>query len=262
MAKRKSRRRPAKVTEILVEAPTNQSRARRRSSTNPSTGLRLSRPVTMPAAAGIVFGKSVPRLRSEGVSTILTNCEVNLGVVVTTGVTQVVRECAPFEVGQWLAGIAANFSKWRWLRLRFLYVPYCPTTLQGSLHMGFVYDDLDSNPTTVEAMSTLSGYTTSPLWNGAQCAPALSSVKSVVPTGSVCAVLDVTRLSKPWYPFLTAAGYTDVTETTTALGNMYSPGKLVILTIDGSSSTAVGCGRLYAQYEIELIEPIASSLNR
>lgn len=214
----------------------------------------------VPASAGVMLGRSNPYVRSNGNGTIVQNVEVAANVAVSATVGNQVVQCNPVQVGAWLTGLAANYSKWRWRSLRFFYVPVCPTSTPGSIHMGLQYDNVDAAPSTVATISALSEYTTGPVWNGFEAASALSRFKSGVPGGSVCVCVDVTRAARPWYPYITQASFQAQANIAVSLSNEFSPARLIILTSDGPV-VAVSAGRVYAQYEIELIEPIAASTN-
>lgn len=125
--------------------------------------------------------------------------------------------------------------------------------------MGFLYDQLDTLPLTVAAMSSLQGYVTGPVWSGSEAAIALQSARC--PPGSICCDLDVKRLGKAWYPYVTDAGFVNQSTIALALGNMYSPARLLVKTTDGASTTPVSAGRLMVSYSVELIEPMPTANN-
>lgn len=207
------------------------------------------------------MGKSVPNIQTKGLSTYLCNVEALIPVtILATGLpTTFTSLCAPFAIQSWLNGIAVNFSKWRWVKLRYIYFPVVSTANDGSFHMGLQYDTLDTSPTTVAQMSALSKYTTGPIWNGYQAAPALSSCRSPIPVGAMVVEVDVNRFSKPWYPYITQTGYTAQTATFPSLGDIFVPAKLIMMSSDGNAALTVG--RVYVQYEIELIEPEPAAMN-
>jgi len=168
----------------------------------------------------------------------------------------------PYTVGTWLRGVAANWSKWQWLYLRFIYIPSTGTDTAGSVHMGFLYDQYDTVPSTALQMTSLSRYTSGPVWSGSEASSMLSNPSMKCPPGAICCELDVTRLEKPWYSYVNSADFTAAITVNSAIGNIYSPSRLVVLSADGVNSTAVACGRVMVQYGIKLIEPITSALNQ
>lgn len=127
--------------------------------------------------------------------------------------------------------------------------------------MGFLYDFPDTVPTSISQMSCLSGFTTGPVWSGADGTPLLSVPNQKCPPGALCSVLDVNRAEKMWYPFVTPASLTTDVTVSASLGNMYVPARLVVASADGVSTTVLGAGRVYAVYSIDVIEPIVSTLN-
>lgn len=214
-----------------------------------------------PASAGLVLGSSMPWFRSDGRAFCVTNSEVVRTLSVSTGSTSGVTWFAPFDVGPWILGQAAGFSKWRFKRLRYFYIPTCPTSTTGSIHLGLQYDSLDTAPSTVQAISASYAYTTGPCWSGYQASSALSDFDTSIPEDAIAVEVDVTRFSLSWYPFTTLTAFTAQGTTLLSAQNSYAPGRLVFVTADGTSSTPIQIGRLYSQYEIEFIEPIAANLN-
>lgn len=223
----------------------------------------MVRPIVAPASAGAIIGRPTPSLRSRQGITVVTSVEEVATLAVSSTLTPQVLQCIPSTLTTWLRGVAANWSKWHWTVLKYIYVPTCPTSTTGSMHMGFLYDSTDSVPTTVAQMATLQGYVTGPVWSGSEGATLLDSLNpsKPCPPGGVCTQLDVNRSTQYWYPYVTAAELTTELTVSSSLGNMRSPARLALATADGSGTTAVNCGRLYAVYRVELIEPIASALN-
>lgn len=220
----------------------------------------MSRQVSAPASAGLVLGRSDPLLRSAGGSVVINNVESILQLTVGATQSSAVVQMAPFALGSWFNGLAACWSKWRLRKLRYLYVPTCPTSVSGSIHMGLQYDSVDSAPTTVTGISATYRYTSGPVWSGFQVASVLSYPERAPPPEAICCDVDVTRLSLPWYPYITSANFTQQGQIAISTQNSYSPGRLVIVTADGPA-TSVAAGRLYAQYSVELIEPVPASQN-
>jgi hypothetical protein len=195
-----------------------------------------------------------------GSTTTITNVEAVTNLSVATAASVVTVPCAPAFTGLWLGALAANWGKWRWKKLRFLYIPICPTSTQGSVHFAFQYDSWDTAPSNVFQISAMSHYTTGPVWSGFQAAPCLSHYEGKCPEGSIVADLDISRNDKRYYPFVTLADYNTLVAATIQLGNMYSPAKLQVLTADGTA-TVTACGRLYVMYEVEVFEPLIPNLN-
>lgn len=190
----------------------------------------------MPVSAGVVFGKSNPIVRSSGQSTFVSNVEVNALFQVSSTFTPSVIQCMPSVVGPWLTGVASNWSKFRWRKLRWIYLPVCPTTTLGSVHMGLQYDNVDATPTSVTQMSALQSYTTGPVWNGFQAGPLLSGFSAPCPDGSIVVNVDVTRFERPWYSYITQASFATQNTIAISLANMFSPARIIFAATDGTLS--------------------------
>jgi len=211
-----------------------------------------------PAAAGVILGRPKPSISTNGSGSVcLINTEQISGVATTTAFTAAVLRLVPSTL-PWLSGIAANFSKWRWLSLRVIYIPQASTGTSGSFHMGFQYDDTDTNPTSSANMSMLYAYTTGPAWAGWEGAELMQKPYLSPPPGSIVSVLDVTRFDKPWYAYITSTNLSALSPplTPTVSGNLYCPAELVYA-FEAGPVSPVGAGQLYIQYEVEMIEPIA-----
>nr|UHS71665.1 MAG: putative coat protein P3 [Sobemovirus sp.] len=266
MAKnRNSRAKNLAVVEKVVMPMISQRLQRRPrrgkpATSNPTSGLKVSRQVKAPATAGLVLGRSVPYLRSADEVAHVSNVETILQLTVGAASVSAVVQMAPFALGSWLNGLAVNWSKWRLRKLRFFYIPTCPTSTPGSIHMGLQYDSMDSAPTNVNAISATYRYTSGPVWSGFQAASVLSHPERAPPPEAICCEVDVTRLTLPWYPYVTQTNFTQQGLVAISTQNSYAPGRLVLVMADGPT-TSVAAGRLYAQYSIELIEPVASSQN-
>lgn len=119
--------------------------------------------------------------------------------------------------------------------------------------MGFTYDNQDTNPTTLNRVQALYNSVTSPSWGGAEGAGLLTGVSfPQIPATAVAMDLDVSRMSLPWYPTGAAAAGIDL--------NQQVPAFLQLGTAGGPAA-ATGVGTIFIKYEIEFIEPIASSMN-
>lgn len=250
VVKTRRRQRP-KPAQLMRRLPTLNSKME---------NMSISRAITMPVSAGLVYGKSTPIVRSAGSATFVENVEVNAGFSVSTTFAPSVIQCMPSTIGPWLSGVAANWSKYRWRKLRWIYVPTCPTTTLGSIHIGLQYDNVDATPTSVAQMSALQSYTTGPAWSGYQAAALLSKPNAPCPPGSLVVDVDVARFEKPWYSYISQTQFATQNAVAISLANLFSPARLIFATTDGTA-TAVSCGRLYAQYMVELIEPEAAASN-
>lgn len=226
-------------------------------------GFYLAKPINPPAASGIVVGRSRPVARMERDKFVVCGTEI-AGVVNTSSTFAAgVINCVPHSF-PWLNGQAALYSKWRWRALRFIYVPTCPTSTQGQIGLSFQYDVIDTTPTSLSDMTMMNGFTNAPYWLGGDGAVMLSNPRSRPVAGAVVSSFDVSRQTLPWYPYITAQDFLDllaVSTTGPAAANIYSPGNLVSASVGGPTVSVAG-GNLYAQYEIEMIEPTVAALNK
>jgi hypothetical protein len=220
------------------------------------SGYSFAKPVTAPIAGGIIVGKSYPRITTNLMSTIVSNTELatNVGTSAAFNANQYSLVPSSFT---WLNGIAVNYSKWKWVSLRFLYIPYCPTTTAGQFSMAIEYDYTDTVATTEAQLSAMYGYVSSPTWAGWEGSELLSMVRKAPCAGSVVCTIDTNRFPERFYPYKTATLFGALTATDKLL---YGPGQLNYSSNNGPT-VSVGAGNLYAQYVIELIEPIAAALN-
>lgn len=218
--------------------------------------------VRAPASAGVIYGSPNPTVMTRKDTGIYTvrHVGVNATFSVSNTFTPSIIQCIPSVVEPWIQGVASSWSKYRWRKLRWIYIPFCPTSTAGSVHMGLQYDNIDATPTTVAQMSALKAYTTGPVWSGYAGSPCLENPYSNVPAGAIVLTVDVDKFEKNWYPFITQAQFTTQAGISLASVNPYSPARLIFATTDGTA-TSTPCGRLYAQYDIELIEPQASANN-
>lgn len=226
------------------------------------SGFYVSKMIAPPAAAGIVVGQPKASMYMEDDKFIICRTElaggVNTSAAFAAGVINLVPHSFP-----WLNGMAANFSKWKWRKLRFIYIPACPTNTPGQMALSFQYDVMDTTPTTLGQMAMMNGFTNGPYWLGGEGAVMLKSSKHPIVPGAIVSVFDVKRQSKPWYEYITSTDFLALVAVPTvgpAGANAYSPGNVVSASAGGPATVVTG-GNLYVQYEIELIEPTDSTLN-
>jgi hypothetical protein len=209
-----------------------------------------------------MVGRPIPDMYTRDGVVCIKNTEYSLSFSTSAAFGGSVVNVVPHSF-PWLNGIAQNYSKFRWKSFRFIYIPACSTTTSGTVSMMYQYDIPDSSPTSVQQMSMSNGFVTTPVWNGSQGCSMLANINSPVVPGAVVAEMDLSRLDKPWYQYITGADFialTAVALTGPAVGNSYSPGNIFIATENGPAAPA-NAGILYAQYDCELIEPITNTLN-
>jgi len=141
----------------------------------------------------------------------------------------------------WLTGIASNYSKFNFLKLKFTYVPSCSTATAGRIAIGIAYDNADSVSTVAQCAS---------LWGGC--------IAPVYGTGDPLSIeVDVSRSNQPYFQYMGRTAYLAIADA--KLKNQYSLGLLVAITDSGTAAATVGT--LFVEYVVELTDPIPSVSN-
>lgn len=203
--------------------------------------------VTAPVSGGGIVSRNLPpQINTSGQVTIVRNCELIYLVGAAAGRIPL----APFQT-TWLEGVASSYSKWRWNKLRLIYIPSCGTSTTGNIVFGLGYDFQDSAPPSLLAASQSFHSVTTVPWAGFEGSHLLNDDTFAKPgPGSVCVDFDVNRQALMWYTHCTAATF----PATAADKNQYCPAYLDV-TLSGPAVT--GFGQLFIKYEAALIEPIA-----
>lgn len=210
-------------------------------------------------ASGIALRSSLPRIRnSAGRSFLVSHHELvsSIGIHQAEEISEVPIIPA---IGPWLSGLAASFSKYRWRDFKVVYIPTCPATTKGYIHMGYLYDLSDSTPTNSSEISTLDGYVSGPIWAGAEGHQILSGKRNLA--AGIASAADVSRVTMPWYPYCKSERITSAINVDPVLGNSYCPFSIVIATGGGEGEAASSGGNLYMSYTLEMVEPMASKLH-
>jgi len=253
-----------------MEATTNRM-SRTKKSTNRKRKSKakqviVSEKVTAPAASSAIVVRNTrgPRINTIGNTVVVCNTEVVATII--SGAAGVFTEVGiglyPGNFTSWLNGVAVNYSKWRWRKLRLVYIPTVPTTTAGLIVMGLTYDFADTAPTTVTQLQTFNQSVTAPVWGGYDGTSSLHNYSKSHP-GAVLIDVDVTRFGSgnglTWYKYLNATNFAAQTGIDR---NIYAPGALAVATSGGTNVAAAAVGNIFASYEIELIEPTASATNQ
>nr|UHS72290.1 MAG: hypothetical protein 4 [Regressovirinae sp.] len=248
--------REQRVIDARKEARLNfkYTTGRNRSRNNRNAGAFAVAP---PVATGMVVSRrSVPKINSVGSSTIVRNTEAFVDITSTAlGVYSIQPQAMIPGNPTWLAAIADLYSKYRWRKLRLVWVPSCPTTTQGSCGIAISYDRIDAAPTSMVALQQSYKAITFPPYAGYNAAMALQTFGNV--EGMVAFDVDVTRFDKAWYPVIqnaTLAGFAS------NIQNPYVPCTMLFGAANGPAA-ATFFGTWYVQYEVEFIEPINPTQN-
>lgn len=231
----------------------------KRNMNNKRRSRTSSKKLTPAASVGNVYRNlTSAKVRSVPGGTIVCNSEsANIITTVATGIFGNTRTaCAPSTIA-WLSGIARNYSKWRWNKLRVIYIPQVSTATNGNLCMSAAYDAIDTTPTTIGQLQAAYKSVSAPLWGGYDGAPLLNNDNFMrMPGGAVAFDLDVTRFALPWYTYSS----TSFNAGNSSDDNQYCPAWINLGT-GGGPALATAVGTLFFKYEIELIEPINATLN-
>lgn len=194
--------------------------------------------------AGYSFDRGMPqsKISQRGDVVVVSKCEIRGEINAQAAFTASVIEAGAMIPGKlaWLAGVAANYSKWRWVKLHVYYVPTTGTTTTGGVGFGFGYDMAEAQATSVsEIVGMDQGY-----W-----------AASWMPMQSA-RVFDVGRVEKVWWPYIGGAVFDALTGTDQ---NIYSPG-YIEEGVDASSVTAGSTlGFVWVDYIVELCDPIPAA---
>lgn len=239
----------------------SKSRKSRRSRTRRNNGGNSRSSIAMAPSSGTSIVRRSPMtpfLSTRGESTIVRNTEAAVNVATTAAFTVTDIYMHP-AFNPWIATVAQNFSKFRYLSLRYIYIPSCPTTTAGTLVLGPTYDVTDNAPLTNGALQAAYHSVTTPYWAGYEGAPLLNShmtPESRCP-GAICVEIDVSRFGNSFYRFQSSG---DILAFSAPEQDVFVPGRLWIAT-NGGPAVAIGAGTLFVQYDIELIEPITAAQN-
>lgn len=147
----------------------------------------------------------------------------------------------------WLNGIAANFGKWRWLKLKVYYVSSCPTTTEGEMALGYYYDEQDAVAASFLQVASMDKGVSFAPWMGASASGPESVCLQAVPQ----------TFDKPRYIYMANAAFTALSSSDK---NQYCPIVLALAT-QGSSTQVTIAGRIWVDYEVELYDPIVAGIN-
>lgn len=135
--------------------------------------------------------------------------------------------------GTWIANMAKNYNKYKFVRLTARYVPFCPTTTAGRVIMAWNGDTPDLLPTNLAQVSQYQNAVEAPVWREISCNALISRNPEYVVGGDNSA---------------DDSGVQD-------------QGEFLIGVDNGASSTATSAGSVYIDYELHLWSRAAFSTN-
>lgn len=212
--------------------------------------------ITAPIAGSVVTSRPrVPRLISTANSAIVSNTEVIVNMTLPAlGAFSTFNLALIPGVPNWLAGVGDLYSKFRWRSIEVIYIPTCPTTVQGKICLALGYDRLDAAPTSAANLSQNYKAITFPPYAGYGGAGALAGLSS---PEAIIVKADPSRFDKPWYPTIANATFGPLAGN---LQNQYCPAT-IFAAVEGGPAAATVVGDLYYRYVCEFIEPVNPQMN-
>jgi hypothetical protein len=240
--------------------PGGRAGRRRRRRARGVGGSLQTAPASAPTAGSAIVnrGRTIPRISMVGDSTIVQNTEVLASLNTSAAFT---LSTHPLIVGNptWLRGVAGNFSRFRWRRLRVIYIPACPTSTTGQIAMGLSYDAGDAAATGIDQIQAMFHSVSGPFWAGFEGTGLLGGAQRPIGSlpGAMALEVDCERISQTYWRFITLTGYNSLGSSDK---DVFLPAQLFVGR-SGGPAIDVLAGNLYLQYEVELVEPIPTLLN-
>lgn len=246
----------------------------------PGGNIPFAATTPAPTSYGAVAGtrKYFPMTNGMGRSLVVANFE-QAGVTFTGtgGFTNGGSVCNPGITTNypWLSSIAANYQKFRWKFLRYIFVPQCASTTPGSVYLEMHYDYLDNASTSLAQVTATESSIVGNCWYGGALSPELAFGSEVGARDAICLTIDVSRFTEPWYYVRTTNGATLNTVTLTgtatggngtlaiASGGTFDPASrpgTIYYGTNGITNTTVA-GNLYVAYVCEFSDPILAAEN-
>jgi len=191
---------------------------------------------------------------------VVSNTELVASLNVVSSFNTATIALMPRNTGNWSNILASLFARWKWERLRLIYIPVCGTTTPGSIHLAPLYDHNDTVPVNTADMSTLYGYVASPGWGGSGGTSMLKGINAPQEANSVVCDIDCASAQEKWYPAVTTATYNAALSLSPSVANTLCPARMVYATSDGTATSAV-LGRLYIQYVLRVVDPMTYYTN-
>lgn len=160
--------------------------------------------VNAPAAYGVTKGRSsiYPVARIDAGRCIVKNFELSVAYSAGTGGFTVDGFFANPGIATnfpWLYTIARNYSKFRFLFLRYFYSSSVSTSTPGKTYITLTYDAQDGPPTTLAQAMSNRDSSTGPCWFGG----AITETKAFDPMlngdANVYVDVDIAKMGQPWY---------------------------------------------------------------
>ncbi len=223
---------PAIASAVAAMANRNKKKKNRsksaKSAQNPAPNITY---ITAPVAKSNTFSKREPRLVASGKRLVVSHSEIMFSLTGSTSGAFYTLSMNPGngDMFPWLSGIAQHYTYYRFIKLRFRYIPAVATSTAGTVAMAV---DYDANSTPIDnpaIMATLASYQESPTWNGflMEADPRYMHLNQ---------------------PFKLVSGPGKIVETTSSTD--FDVGNFSVYVVNQPS--AVNCGRLFVEYICEL----------
>lgn len=241
MAPRKSQ---SKVAPVFMQVARKQMK---RTNRQPARRARSNTAViSAPVSMGGISRNLIPHMQQLENGLHVTHSE-NFSTLPLTalGALAYFRVALIPATMPYLAGLGSNFGKFKWTRLRLRYVPSCPATTEGESALGLVFDRQDAAAATFNQVTSSAHAISFPPWGGFSG------------SASVTIEVDCSQFDKNRYSYMAVAAFN-------ALGasdqNNYCPVTLITATQGSTLAVPVG-GRIWADYSIQLTDPIVPGIN-
>jgi len=180
---------------------------------------------------------STPRYYSRNGTVAVTHSEYIGTVNAATAFTTTTYSVNPGSstVFPWLSNVAANYNKYKFNRLRFVYVPAASTSTKGRVALAFNSNTLDVIPATKQAMFSIAPNDEESIWN------------------EVAIDIPAHYLKNEQYVRTYPAVSTANTIGTSVDLKTYDVGRLIFASDLGSDTSS--CGELYVSFDVTLSEP-------
>ncbi len=145
----------------------NKSQSKSQKPKQSKANKKPKQQVRAPVALGAVVKVAGPRFKpSKGGSTCIVHEELLGDVVGTESFTVVVYRINPglSSFSAWLAGISPNYESYKFKRLRFKFVPTCPTSQAGAVYLTGEFDPQDPAPTSERQIASYDGTVFGAVW--------------------------------------------------------------------------------------------------
>lgn len=230
-------------------------RQRKRQNSGGNSSMYSTTVVKAPVASGSLMRRTrVPQIRTTSECTLINNTEPLASMdMIASGAVQTKRLIFHPAAFPWLTSIANCYSRFKWRSLEFIYIPTCPTSTEGYHNLYLGYDFLDPEPISMQQAEEAYRSISHPVWSGAEGATTMQNGNHGA--GAVVCKVDAGRINN-YYRFTNITNFNALSPIDK---NILCPGYCQSTTVNGAPF--LNAGRVYCKYSIELVEPIATTLN-